>query len=211
MSAEIDHRRMVEAVLFATEHPLSAAEIADRLPDGADVADHIAELAAFYEKRGINLVEAGGKWMFRTAADLSFLLRTEREDIRKLSRAGVETLAIIAYHQPVTRAEIEEIRGVGISKGTLDILLEAGWVRHMGRRRSPGRPVTYGTSQDFLVHFGLENLDHLPGLEELKAAGLLESVNSALARMDLQPAGGDEGEAELPLEEDDLAKYEKDV
>ncbi len=179
---------MVEALLFATTEPLSLAEIKSRLPEGADVEGFLLALKTHYEGRGVQLAEAGGRWFFRTAADLSFLLRKEVESERKLSRAGVETLAIIAYHQPVTRAEIEEIRGVQVSKGTLDVLMEAGWVRPKGRRQTPGRPVTYGTSDDFLVHFGLENLDDLPGFDELKAAGLLDSVDKALNRMEKEKA-----------------------
>lgn len=183
MDKDQEHLRMVEALLFATTEPLSVAEITSALPEGADVEGYLAALKAHYDGRGVQLSEAGGRWFFRTAADLSFLLRKEVESQRKLSRAGVETLAIIAYHQPVTRAEIEEIRGVQVSKGTLDVLMEAGWVRPKGRRQTPGKPVTYGTSDDFLVHFSLENLDDLPGFDELKAAGLLDSVDKALNRM----------------------------
>ena len=178
-----NHRRMVEAILFASEHPLSVDEIAERLPDGADTVGHLESLTAEYETRGVTLNLVAGKYMFATANDLSFLLRREVDEQRKLSRAAVETLAIIAYHHPVTRAEIEEIRGVGISKGTLDLLMEASWVRIMGRRKTPGRPVTYGTTEDFLVHFGLESIKDLPGLQELKAAGLLETVDQALEKM----------------------------
>ncbi len=181
-----DHLRMLEALMFAAEKPLSHADVADRLPDGADVTALVNELRGMYEGRGVNLADANGKWFLRTAPDLSFLLRKEVEDQRKLSRAGVETLAIIAYHQPVTRAELEDIRGVSISKGTIDVLMEAGWVRPMGRRRTPGKPVTYGTTEEFLVHFGLANLEDLPGLEELKAAGLLDSVDVALQKMERQ-------------------------
>lgn len=188
MDKDQEHLRMVEALLFATTEPLSVAEITSALPEGADVEGYLAALKAHYEGRGVQLSEAGGRWFFRTAADLSFLLRKEVESQRKLSRAGVETLAIIAYHQPVTRAEIEEVRGVQVSKGTLDVLMEAGWVRPKGRRQSPGKPVTYGTSDDFLVHFGLENLDDLPGFDELKAAGLLDSVDKALNRMEKESA-----------------------
>ncbi|MEE8258829.1 MAG: SMC-Scp complex subunit ScpB [Sphingomonadales bacterium] len=188
MDKDQEHLRMVEALLFATTEPLSVAEITSALPEGADVEGYLAALKTHYEGRGVQLSEAGGRWFFRTAADLSFLLRKEVESQRKLSRAGVETLAIIAYHQPVTRAEIEEIRGVQVSKGTLDVLMEAGWVRPKGRRQSPGKPVTYGTSDDFLVHFGLENLDDLPGFDELKAAGLLDSVDKALNQMEKESA-----------------------
>ncbi len=195
-----EHLRMVEALLFAAGEPMSIEDIAERLPDDADVATHIESMRAFYEGRGVNLVLLADKWMFRTAPDLSFLLRKEVEAQRKLSRAGVETMAIIAYHQPVTRAEIEEIRGVGLSKGTLDVLMEAGWIKLKGRRRTPGRPVTYGTSEEFLVHFGLENIDDLPGIEELKAAGLLDSVDKALSRMErdmTRQKEADEAQTEL--------------
>ncbi|SHG05250.1 condensin subunit ScpB [Kaistia soli DSM 19436] len=166
--------RMVEAILFASAAPLSASEIAARLPEGSDVASLIRELQHAYSGRGVNLVQVAGKWMFRTAGDLAFLLQREQEEPKKLSRAALETLAIIAYHQPVTRAEIEEIRGVSTSKGTLDVLLETGWLRMRGRRKTPGRPITYGTTEDFLVHFGLESVGDLPGLEELRGAGLLD-------------------------------------
>lgn len=199
---ENEHLRMVEALLFAADAPLSIEEIAERLPDDADVPAHIETIRVFYEGRGVNLVHLADKWMFRTAPDLSFLLRKEVEAQRKLSRAGVETLAIIAYHQPVTRAEIEEIRGVGLSKGTLDVLMEAGWIKLKGRRRTPGRPVTYGTSEEFLVHFGLENIDDLPGIEELKAAGLLDSVDKALSRMEREMTREREAEqAQIELED----------
>lgn len=188
MDRENEHLRMVEALLFASATPLSEADIADRLPDDADIASHIETIRGLYEGRGVNLVHVAGKWMFRTAPELSFLLLKEVEQQRKLSRAGTETLAIIAYHQPVTRAEIEEIRGVGFSKGTLDVLMEAGWVKIKGRRRTPGRPVTYGTSDEFLVHFGLDSIQDLPGVEELKAAGLLDSIDVALTRMEQEAA-----------------------
>ncbi|MBZ9935451.1 SMC-Scp complex subunit ScpB [Mesorhizobium sp. BR1-1-16] len=166
--------RMVEAILFASAEPLSADEIASRLPDGSDVASLLRELQHAYSGRGVTLVKVAGKWMFRTADDLAFLLRREQDEPKKLSRAALETLAIIAYHQPVTRAEIEEIRGVSTSKGTLDVLLETGWLRMRGRRKTPGRPITYGTTEDFLIHFGLESVGDLPGLEELRGAGLLD-------------------------------------
>lgn len=200
----LDHRRMVEAVLFASETPLSVEDIAERLPDGADVPAHIQSLMEDYAVRGVNLVTLAGKYMFRTAEDLAFLLRREVDEPRKLSRAAVETLSIIAYHQPVTRAEIEDIRGVTISKGTLDVLMEAGWVRMMGRRKTPGRPVTYGTSEEFLVHFGIETIKDLPGLQELKAAGLLDSVDTALDKMGGMPAPGEsseEDDGQIDLEE----------
>jgi segregation and condensation protein B len=166
--------RMVEAMLFASDHPLSRSDLAARLPEGSDVAALLRELEHAYSARGVNLVKVAGKYMFRTASDLAFLLQRDAHDQKKLSRAALETLAIIAYHQPVTRAEIEEIRGVSISKGTIDVLMEAGWIRMRGRRRTPGRPVTYGTTEAFLVHFSLEAIGDLPGLDELKGAGLLD-------------------------------------
>ena len=170
------HLRMLEALLFASATPLSEAEIGERLPAGVNVAALLAELQAAYAARGVNLRRIEGSWAFRTADDLAFLLQREVVEEKKLSRAALETLAIIAYHQPVTRAEIEEIRGVAISKGTLDVLLEAGWIRLRGRRRTPGRPVTFGTTPDFLDHFGLESIDDLPGLTELKGAGMLDAA-----------------------------------
>ncbi len=167
--------RMIEALLFAAAEPLDIDSIAARLPEGADVGALIEDLQKLYEMRGVNLVRLADKWMFRTADDLTFLMEREAIAQRKLSRAAMETLAIISYHQPVTRAEIEEIRGVSVSKGTLDVLMETSWVRLRGRRRTPGRPVTYGTTEEFMVHFGLENIGDLPGHEELRAAGLLEA------------------------------------
>jgi segregation and condensation protein B len=169
------HLRIVEAVLFATAEPVDVAHLKSFLPEGADVEHLLADLQANFANRGVNLVEVSGKWLFRTADDLSYILRRESVEQRKLSKAGMETLSIIAYHQPVTRAEIEDIRGVAISKGTLDILLEIGWVRMRGRRKTPGRPVTYGTTDAFLNHFGLNEVGDLPGLQELKGAGLLEA------------------------------------
>jgi segregation and condensation protein B len=166
--------RIAEALLFAAREPLSAEELASRCPEGADVEAVLADLGAHYAQRGVNLVRVAGKWAFRTAGDLSFILARDVVEPRRLSRAALETLAIVAYHQPVTRAEIEEIRGVATSKGTLDALLETGWIRLRGRRRAPGRPVTYGTTSAFLSHFGLNAVDDLPGLEELKGAGFLE-------------------------------------
>lgn len=168
--------RIVEAVLFAAPEPIDAARIATHLPEGEDVAGLIAELQSQYASRGINLVQVAGKWAFRTAEDLSFLLQRYAVEERRLSKAGLETLSIIAYHQPVTRAEIEEIRGVSTSAGTIDLLLETGWIRPRGRRRAPGRPVTYGTTEGFLEHFGLASIKDLPGLGELKAAGLLDAT-----------------------------------
>jgi segregation and condensation protein B len=169
------HLRIVEAVLFATAEPVDAKHLASFLPEGTDVASLLADLKANFANRGVNLVEVAGKWLFRTADDLGYILRRETVEQRKLSKAAMETLAIIAYHQPVTRAEIEDIRGVAISKGTLDQLLEIGWVRMRGRRKTPGRPVTYGTTDAFLSHFGLNEVGDLPGLQELKGAGLLDA------------------------------------
>lgn len=166
--------RRLEAMLFASGEPLSEGDLAERLPSGADVPGLLEELQGVYANRGVNLVRRGRGWAFRTAPDVAPYLTLERENHRKLSRAAVETLAIIAYQQPVTRPEIEEIRGVALSKGTLDILLEAGWIRPRGRRQVPGRPITWGTTAVFLDHFGLESTDALPGIEELKAAGLLD-------------------------------------
>lgn len=166
--------RMLEALLFAAAEPLDLQTMQARLPQDADVSSLLRDLQANYAHRGVNLVQADGRWRFRTAPDLAYLLRRDAVEQRTLSRAALETLAIIAYHQPVTRAEIEEVRGVSISKGTIDVLMETGWVRMRGRRRSPGRPVTYGTTPAFLDHFSLESLDDLPGVDELKATGLLE-------------------------------------
>lgn len=212
VEAALAHKRMVEAVLFASEIPLSVEEITERLPAGADVESHLAALTEEYETRGVTLVCVAGKYMFRTATDLSFLLRREVDEPRKLSRAAVETLAIIAYHQPVTRAEIEEIRGVSISKGTLDVLMEATWIRPMGRKRTPGRPVTYGTSEDFLVHFGLENIRDLPGLQELKAAGLLDRIDVALDKIGGTSHKDDMDEDDLQIDlEDAIAEADKPV
>jgi segregation and condensation protein B len=166
--------RLLEALLFASAEPLDEKTLAARLPQGVDVKVVLKELQAQYAPRGVNLVRVAGKWAFRTATDLSWLLTKDSVVPRKLSRAAIETLAIVAYHQPVTRAEVEEIRGISAAKGTLDVLLETGWVRPRGRRKAPGRPVTYGTTEGFLSHFGLEALDDLPGLDELKGSGLLD-------------------------------------
>jgi segregation and condensation protein B len=173
-AARPEELRLLEALLFAASEPLDDKVLASRMPDGVDVRAALRQLQAEYAPRGVNLVNVAGKWAFRTANDLSWLLSKDVVEPKKLSRAALETLAIIAYHQPVTRAEIEDIRGVSTSKGTLDVLLETGWVRLRGRRKAPGRPVTYGTSEAFLSHFGLESIGVLPGLEELKGAGLIE-------------------------------------
>ncbi len=165
--------RITEALIFASAMPVSESYIRDRIAAGIDVRAMMLRLRDTYAGRGVNLVQVDDAWAFRTAADLSFVIRRDEHEVRKLSRAALEVLSIVAYHQPVTRAEIEDIRGVQTSKGTLDVLMEAGWVRFRGRRRTPGRPVTLGTTRDFLDHFGLEELRDLPGLEELKGAGLL--------------------------------------
>jgi segregation and condensation protein B len=166
--------RVLEALLFASAEPLEEGALAARLPSGCDVKAALAELQRQYAGRGVQLARFGGRWMFRTAPDMAWLLAREEAEKKKLSRAAIETLAIVAYHQPVTRAEIEDIRGVAVAKGALDVLMEAGWVRMRGRRKSPGRPITYGTTTRFLVHFGLEQVSDLPGLDELQGAGLFE-------------------------------------
>ena len=174
-AARPEELRLLEALLFAAGQPLDEPTLARRLPKDVDIKDALARLKAEYATRGVNLVRVGRKWMFRTSDDLAWLLTKETVETRKLSRAAIETLAIIAYHQPVTRAEIEEIRGVVTSKGTLDVLLETGWIRPRGRRKTPGRPLTFGTTEAFLSQFSLEALGDLPGLEELKGTGLLDS------------------------------------
>jgi segregation and condensation protein B len=170
----LEHLRIIEALLFAAAQPLDEKTLKSRLPEGVDLKETLQALQAEYAPRGVNLVKIAGKWTFRTAGDLSWLLTKEAIVPKKLSRAATETLAVIAYHQPVTRVEVEEIRGVAMSKGTFDLLLEIGWVRPRGRRKTPGRPLTYGTTETFLSHFGLESLETLPGLEELKGSGLLD-------------------------------------
>ena len=171
-----EHLRMAEALFFAADEPLDLAALAACLPEGADAPGLVGELQRQYERRGVNLVCVAEKWQYRTASDMAFLLRKEKAEQKRLSRAALETLAIVAYHQPVTRAEIEDIRGVALSKGTIDALMEVGWVRIRGRKRTPGRPVTYGTTEAFLVQFGLESVGHLPGVDELRAAGFLEAL-----------------------------------
>ncbi len=200
--------RSVEALLFAAAEPLSASDLTRRLPDGADVGRALMALKQRYVGRGIELACVADRWRFQTAEDLSYLMTEEREEPRRLSRAAQETLAIIAYHQPVTRAEIEQIRGVQASRGTLDVLLELGMVRLRGRRRSPGRPVTYGTSDLFLEHYGLASLADLPGAADMKALGLLG--------MDLpqdfhvpDPSGGGDGD-EDPLDAEDSPEFHQD-
>ncbi len=195
--------RLLEALIFASATTLDEAALSERLPDGVDLAALLADLAELYANRGVNLVKVAGGWTFRTAPDLKDRLKIEKQVSRKLSRAAVETLAIIAYHQPVTRAEIEAIRGVGLSKGTLDLLFEQGWIQPLGRRRAPGMPVTWGSTNFFLEHFGLAALEDLPGFDELKAAGLLDAnANIAIYRPDdgdlpLEPGEGEEAEEPL--------------
>ncbi|MBI3702140.1 MAG: SMC-Scp complex subunit ScpB [Afipia sp.] len=174
-AARAEELRLLEALLFASTEPLDEVALAKRLPDGFDVKAALEHLKADYAMRGVNLVRVANKWTFRTATDLAWLMTRESTETRRLSRAAIEMLAIIAYHQPVTRAEIEEIRGVMTSKGTLDVLLETGWIRPRGRRKTPGRPLTFGTTEAFLSQFSLETLGDLPGLEELKGAGLLDT------------------------------------
>ncbi len=188
--------RAVEATLFAAEHPMTVEQLRGYVGESVDVAAALKTLEAHYQGRGIELVCRAKAWHFQTAADLAHLLRREREESRKLSRAAVETLAIIAYHEPVSRAEIEAIRGVQISKGTLDVLMEAGWVRPAGRREVPGRPLIYATTPGFLVHFGLSARKDLPGIDDLRAAGLLDPIDVALGDMDF---GGEENDAELEI------------
>ena len=181
MNQHAQQLRLIEALLFAAAEPLGEDALARHLGEAADVTGLLREVAESYAGRGVNLVRLAGGWAFRTAADLAPKLRIERPVARKLSRAAVETLAVIAYHQPVTRSEIEEIRGVALGKGTIDALMEAGWVRPKGRRAGPGRPLLWVTTPGFLVHFGLDNLNELPGVDELHAAGLLDLAPMALA------------------------------
>jgi segregation and condensation protein B len=185
--------RSVEATVFASAEPLGIADISLHVGEG-DVAAALSELAERYQGHGIELVERGGRWHFQTAPDLAHLLRRTREEPRRLSRAATETLAIIAYHEPVSRGEIEAIRGVQISKGTLDVLMEAGWVKTAGRREAPGRPLLYATTADFLTHFGLGSRKDLPGIDDLKAAGLLDPLDEAALQLEL------EGEIDEQLE-----------
>jgi len=192
--------RAVEAALFAATEPMSEAQLSKHL-GGADVRTALGEVERHYEGRGVQLVERGGRWHFQTAPDLSHLLRREREDVRRLSRAATEALAIIAYHEPVSRAEIEAIRGVQTARGTLDVLMEAGWVRVAGRREVPGRPVIYATTPEFLTHFGLESRRDLPGIDDLRAAGLLDPVDDVFAA--LTPDVPEEVLAEADEEEAD--------
>lgn len=216
--------RALEALLFAASEPLSLRQLGDHLPEVADMAGLLEELAGLYANRGVVLQRVGKAYAFRTAPDLAYLFARKERVERKLSRAAVESLAVIAYHQPVTRAEIEEIRGVALSKGTLDVLLEAGWIAPRGRRQTPGKPVVWGTTAAFLDHFGLESLTSLPGLEELKAAGLLDArpavtalseraglfeVAEPAAEGEEEPLAEDFGEALVPEEEADRLPLEQ--
>ena len=202
------HLRILEAILFAAAEPVAFEKFQSSLPEGADVQSLLADLKANYANRGVNLVEVAGKWALRTADDLGFILRREQVAQRRLSKAALETLAIVAYHQPMTRAEIEDIRGVAISKGTLDILLEIGWVRMRGRRRTPGRPVTYGTTEAFLAHFGLNNVNDLPGMQELKGAGFLDADLPPGFDVPMPRATEDLTAEEDPLDGDEQAPLE---
>lgn len=186
-----DFVRAVEAAVFASAEPIGLEEIAAYAGEG-NVASALAALAERYAGHGIELVERGGRWHFQTAPDLAHILRRTREDPRRLSRAATETLAIIAYHEPVSRAEIEAIRGVQISKGTLDVLMEAGWVRTAGRRESPGRPLLYATAPEFLTHFGLRSRSDLPGIDDLKAAGLLDPLDEQALQLQLETDGDED-------------------
>jgi segregation and condensation protein B len=199
--------RLLEAVLFASTEPLAEKVLKARLPDDADLPGLLSELAETYANRGVNLMKTEDRWAFRTAPDLAQRLQIERKVNRKLSRAGIETLAIIAYHQPVTRAEIEEIRGVVISKGTLDLLLEIGWIKPHGRRETPGRPVTWATTSAFLEHFGLEGTEALPGVEELRAAGLLDS-RAAISTLATQASAAGHAVPPEDTEDEDAAAEE---
>jgi segregation and condensation protein B len=201
--------RILEALLFASTEPVSAAELKPFLEEGVEAETLLMVLAEEYKGRGVHLVRRGDRWAFRTADDLGFLLQREQVDQKNLSRAALETLSIIAYHQPATRAEIEEVRGVATGKGTIDLLMEAGWVRMRGRRRTPGRPVTYGTTAEFLDHFGLESLGDLPGVEELKGAGLLSSRLPPNMQIPL-PFDGPLREDEDPLDPDDIEGQDQD-
>lgn len=196
MTDELD--RAVEATLFAAEEPMSIAALAAHLGEAAagDVREALRRLAEHYGDRGIRLVERADRWHFQTAPDLAHILRREREAVRRLSRAATEVLAIVAYHEPVSRAEIEAIRGVQTSGGTLDVLMEAGWVRVAGRREVPGRPVIYATTPEFLQHFGLDSRKDLPGIDELKAAGLLDPVDDAFEALSMSPDRADESDVE---------------
>jgi len=192
-----DLLRALEAALFASMEPLSIAQLRQVLGETPDIAAGLERLAQNYAGRGVNLVERGGRWHFQTAPDMAHLLRREKDEPRRLSRAGMETLAIIAYHEPVSRGEIEAIRGVQVARGTLDVLMEAGWIRPAGRREVPGRPLIYATTEEFLSHFGLSSRRDLPGIDDLRAAGLLDPVDLAMEGL------FEREEAESPLENED--------
>jgi segregation and condensation protein B len=196
--------RIVEALVFASAEPVTEQYLLERLPLGVDLAEIMVKLQSDYSERGVNLIQIGGNWLFRTASDLSLVIRKDEKEPKKLSRAALEVLAIIAYHQPVTRAEIEDIRGVQTSRGTLDVLMEAGWVRFRGRRRTPGRPVTIGTTVEFLNHFGLEELRDLPGLDELKGAGFLTGRVPSNLGVPMPSASDELNEDEDPITQLDL-------
>ena len=211
-SETLDHElRLLEALLFAAVEPIDVATLRERMPEGCDVGALLARLSRDYAGRGINLVHVADRWRFQTAADLEHNLTDIKESPRKLSKAALETLAIIAYHQPVTRAEIEDVRGVAVSKGTLDVLMELGWVRLRGRRRTLGRPVTYGTTDGFLAHFNIESLADLPGREDLKAAGLLDPRLPKDFEMPEPMDADSEGDFDLdPLDEQDAPEFFED-
>ena len=205
-SAEVraEELRLLESMLFASSEPIDEKDLAARLPEGTNLAGALEQLCQDYANRGVNLMRIDGKWTFRTASDLSWLLSKETTEKRKLSRAAIETLAIIAYHQPVTRSEIEELRGVSTSAGSVDVLLETGWIRPRGRRKSPGRPVTYGTTADFLSQFGLDAVGDLPGLEELKGSGMFDGRLPAGFSVPLPSDDAALRDDEDPLEPGDL-------
>lgn len=203
-SLELEAERTAEALIFASAEPVAEQYLLERLPKGLDLKKVMSRLVRLYAGRGVNLIRVEDRWAFRTAADLSFVIRRDENETRKLSRAALEVLAIIAYHQPVTRAEIEEIRGVQTSKGTLDVLMEAGWVRFRGRRRTPGRPVTLGTTPRFLDHFGLEEIRDLPGLEELRGAGLLSGRIPPDFKIPIPTTADELTEEEDPITQMDL-------
>lgn len=211
MTDRFTQLRLVEALLFASAEPLGRQQLMRHLPEDTDLDELMEELAGLYANRGVNLVHLGERWAFRSAPDLAPLMQIESTVVRKPTRAAIETLAIIAYHQPVTRGEIEEIRGVALSRGTLDTLLEAGWIKPKGRRRTPGKPVTWGTTDAFLNHFGLESLDTLPGLAELKAAGLIDTrpAVTALSSRGQLLAPEEPGEDAEPGDEDEAGEGEE--
>lgn len=210
MSELPEHIRLLEALLFASAKPLSTQELYEHVPEGTDVGGALMQLQSHYKGRGISLVNTDGQWAFRTAKDLADALQTDKEVEKKLSRAAMETLAIIAYHQPITRAEIENIRGVATGKGTLDLLMESDWVRPGRRRQTPGRPLTWVTTPGFLDHFALESVMDLPGMDELKAAGLLDR-RPAIEAIPGEDLFSHAGSTEEDLEEDETSEYEEEV